>query len=213
LKKIIRQAAAKLSGIFLRGLAITLPITLTGALVYWLAMLAEDSLGGLIRFLFPDWRYWPGMGIVAALAIVLLAGALMSVWLTRRAMFFVDGLLDRIPLVKSVYGSLRDIAMFLSKKDSKSRFKKVVAVRFAEEIRLIGFVTIEDFAGLAAGGKGKDQAPVGVYLPMSYQIGGYMVFVPKTLIEPLDMPVEDATRFILTAGVSGGKANGKTTAE
>jgi uncharacterized membrane protein len=212
LKKIIRQAAAKLSGIFLRGLAITLPITLTGALVYWLAMLAEDSLGGLIRFLFPDWRYWPGMGIVAALAIVLLAGALMSVWLTRRAMFFVDGLLDRIPLVKSVYGSLRDIAMFLSKKDSKSRFKKVVAVRFAEEIRLIGFVTIEDFAGLAAGGKGKDQAPVGVYLPMSYQIGGYMVFVPKTLIEPLDMPVEDATRFILTAGVSGGKANDKTAA-
>jgi uncharacterized membrane protein len=213
LKKIIRQAAAKLSGIFLRGLAITLPITLTGALVYWLAMLAEDSLGGLIRVLLPDWQYWPGMGIVAALAIVLLAGALMSVWVTRRAMFFVDGLLDRIPLVKSVYGSLRDIAMFLSKKDSKSRFKKVVAVRFAEEIRLIGFVTIEDFAGLAAGGKGKDQAPVGVYLPMSYQIGGYMVFVPKTLIEPLDMPVEDATRFILTAGVSGGKANGKTTAE
>jgi uncharacterized membrane protein len=210
LKKIIRQAAGKLSGIFLRGLAITLPLTLTIALLYWLANLAEELLGGFIRFLFPDLQYWPGMGLIAALAIVLLAGALMSVWFTRRAMFFVDRLLDRIPLVKSVYGSLRDIAMFLSKKDSKSKFKKVVAVRVAEEMRLIGFVTIEDFAGLKA--EGKNQARVGVYLPMSYQIGGFMVFVPATLLEPLDMPVEDAMRFILTAGVSGGKANGKTPA-
>jgi uncharacterized membrane protein len=212
LKKIIRQAAAKLSGIFLRGLAITLPLTLTVALLYWLAMLAEESLGGLIRFLFPNLHYWPGMGLIAALAIVLLAGMLMSVWFTRRAMFFVDRLLDRIPLVKSIYGSLRDIAMFLSKKDSKSKFKKVVAVRVAEEMRLIGFVTVEDFTGLAADGKGKDQSPVGVYLPMSYQIGGFMVFVPSTLLEPLEMSVEDAMRFILTAGVSGGKANGKTAA-
>lgn len=212
MKKIIRQAVAKLSGIFLGGLAITLPLTLTVALLYWLAMLAEESLGGLIRFLFPDLQYWSGMGLVVALAIVLLAGLLMSMWFTRRAMHLLDRLLDRIPLVKSIYGSLRDIASFLSKKDSKSKFRKVVAVRVAEEMRLIGFVTVEDFAGLAADGKGKDQAPVGVYLPMSYQIGGFMVFVPGKLLEPLEMPVEDAMRFILTAGVSGGKANDKTAA-
>ena len=204
MKNIIREAAGKLSGIFFRGLVITLPITLTIALLYWFAALAEHSLGGLIQYFFPRW-YRPGMGIAAALAIVMLAGMLMSVWLTRQAMFFIDRLLERIPLVKSIYGSLRDIAALLSKSDKRRGFKKVVAVRIAEEIRVVGFVTVEDCAALPAA-SGKDKACVGVYVPMGYQIGGFTLFVPKSLIEPLEMSMEDAMRFTLTAGVSGGKA-------
>ena len=195
-----------LSGTFLQGLAITLPITLTLVLLYWLAAMAEDFLGGLIRYLYPGLLYWTGLGILAAIAIVFVAGVLMNAWFARRLMRLFDALLDRIPLVKSVYGSLRDIAALLSKKDSKSRFKKVVAVRLAEQVRLIGFVTVEDFAALSQSSDGQGKAAIGVYLPMSYQIGGFTVFVPKTALEALDMSVEDAMRFTLTAGVSGGKA-------
>lgn len=206
MKNVIRQAGRTLSGTFLQGLAITLPITITLALLYWLAAMAEDFLGGLIRHLFPGLNYWTGLGILAAIAIVFVSGILMNAWFARRLMRLFDALLDRIPLVKSIYGSLRDIAMLLSDKDSKSRFKKVVAVRVAEQVRLIGFVTVEDFAALSQSSKGGNQAAVGVYLPMSYQIGGFTVFVPESSLEPLDMSVEDAMRFTLTAGVSGGKA-------
>ena len=205
MKKNLRQAGRKLSGVFFRGLAITLPITLTAALVYWLGSITENFVGDLIRALFPAFEYRPGLGMLVAVAIVFAAGLLMNVWATRKFMQIVDALLDHVPLVKTVYGGLRDIATFLSKKDTKSGFRKVVAVRVAPEVRLIGFVTVENFAALGADGKDKS-SPVGVYLPMGYQIGGFTVFVPPSLIEPLDMSVEDAMRFTLTAGVSGGKA-------
>ena len=206
MKNLIRQAGRTVSGTFLQGLAITLPITLTLALLYWLAAIAEDFLGGLIRHLFPGLQYWTGLGILCAVAIVFVLGILMNAWFARRLMRLFDALLDRIPLVKSIYGSLRDIAVLLSDKDSKSRFKKVVAVRVAEQVRLIGFVTVEDFAALSQSSKSPGKASIGVYLPMSYQIGGFTVFVPESSLEPLDMSVEDAMRFTLTAGVSGGKA-------
>lgn len=208
IKKTRRTPTRKtLSGIFLQGLAITLPITLTTALLYWLVAMAEDFLGGLIQYLFPEWQYWTGLGTLLAIAIVFVAGILMNLWIARRLMTRVDALLERVPLVKSIYGSLRDVANLLSSKDSKSGFKQVVAVRVTEQIRLIGFVTLEDFAGLPHAPKGSDKNTVGVYLPMSYQLGGYTVFLPKSLLEPLDMSIEDAMRFTLTAGVSGGKAD------
>ena len=205
IKKARKVPARKtVSGIFLQGLAITLPITLTIALLYWLVAMAEDFLGGLIQYLFPEWQYWTGLGTLLAIVLVFVAGILMNAWIARRLMRLFDSLLEQIPLVKSVYGSLRDIAMLLSEKDSKSRFKKVVAVRVAEHMQIVGFVTVEDYAALSqSGGNGK--TAIGVYLPMSYQIGGYTVFVPKSALEPLDMSVEDAMRFTLTAGVSGGK--------
>jgi uncharacterized membrane protein len=200
----LRQAGRKLSGVFFRGLAITLPLTLTAALLYWLVSITENFVGDLIRALFPDFDYWPGLGTLAAVAIVFVAGMLMNVWVTRQMVYLLDGMLDHVPLVKTVYGGLRDIATFLSKKDTKSGFRKVVAVRFASDVRLIGFVTVEDFAALGMDGKDK-ASPLGVYLPMGYQIGGFTVFVPRSAVEPLDMSVEDAMRFTLTAGVSGGK--------
>ena len=206
IKKARKVPARKtVSGIFLQGLAITLPITLTIALLYWLVTMAEDFLGGLIQYLFPEWQYWTGLGTLLAIVLVFVAGILMNLWVARRLMNRVDALLERVPLVKSIYGSLRDVANLLSNKDSKSGFKQVVAVRVSENIRLIGFVTSEDFSGLPHASKGADKNTVGVYLPMSYQLGGYTVFLPKSLVEPLDMSIEDAMRFTLTAGVSGGK--------
>ena len=204
MKNSLRQAGRKLSGVFFRGLAITLPLTLTAALLYWLVSITENFVGDLIRALFPDLAYWPGLGTLIAIAIVFVAGLLMNVWVTRQIVLVLDAMLDRVPLVKTVYGGLRDIASFLSKKDTKSGFRKVVAVRFASDVRLVGFVTVEDFAALAMDGKDKS-SPLGVYLPMGYQIGGFTVFVPRSAVEPLDMSVEDAMRFTLTAGVSGGK--------
>jgi len=202
----IRRIGRLISRTFLQGLAITLPITLTFAVLYWLATTAENFLGGLIQWLFPGWDYWAGLGIAVAIALVFLAGTLMRAWVTRRVMRSIEALLDRIPIVKSIYGSIRDLAN-LFQKDSRSGFRQVVAVRVSEHIRLVGFLTLENASeSLPA----DDSEPVvGVYLPMSYQIGGYTAFLPKSLVEPLDMTVEKAMRFTLTAGMSGSSAPGE----
>jgi len=190
------------SSIFLQGVAIILPVTLTAAVLYWLAATAESFLGGLIQWLFPQLTYWTGMGIVLAIALIFLVGILMNMWITRRLAAAVDRLLERIPIVKSIYGSMRDILGFISRKGSSAGFRQVVAVSVTDQIRLVGFVTVEDGAAAPLASKSSD-ALVGVYLPMSYQIGGYTVYLPRARIEPLDMTIEDAMRFTLTGGLSG----------
>ena len=190
------------SSIFLQGVAITLPVTLTAAVLYWLAATAESFLGGLIQHLFPQLTYWTGMGIVLAIALIFLAGILMNTWVTRRLAGLVDRQLERIPIVKSIYGSIRDILGFISRKDSNAGVRQVVAVSVTDQIRLVGFVTVEDGSAAPLASKSSDSL-VGVYLPMSYQIGGYTVYLPRDRIELLDMTIEDAMRFTLTAGLSG----------
>jgi uncharacterized membrane protein len=78
----------------------------------------------------------------------------------------------------------------------------VVAVSVTDQIRLVGFVTVEEGAAAPVASNSPDSL-VGVYLPMSYQIGGYTAYLPRALIQPLDMTIEDAMRFTLTAGLSG----------
>ena len=192
-----------LSRVFLRGLVIILPFTLTIALVFWLATAAEDLLGGVIRRLWPG-QYWPGMGILLGLLIVFAAGLLMHDPITRWLLVRVDRLLQRIPLVKSIYLSIGDIAGYMSQ-DSTRGFKQVVAVR-VQDMRLIGFVTTEDARGFRT--TPEEEKLVGVYLPMSYGLGGYTVYLPKTQIEPLDISLEDAMRLTLIGGVSGRKRRG-----
>lgn len=189
-----------LSKLFLQGLVVVLPITITLAVIYWFASTAETFLGSLVQFIAPGWRYWTGLGVLLGLALVFAVGLMMNAWITRRLLVYAETLMSRIPIVKSIYGGLRDLAKFLSRDSSKSGFHQVVMVSVTDNIRVLGFVTREDFAGLPDKLGGADT--VGVYLPMSYQIGGYTVFLPRSAIEPIDMSVEDAMRFTLTAGMS-----------
>lgn len=189
-----------LSKLFLQGLVVVLPITITLAVIYWFASTAEAFLGGLVQFLAPGWRYWTGLGVLLGLALVFAVGLMMNAWITRRLLVHAEALMGRIPVVKSIYGGLRDLAKFLSRDGSKDGFHQVVMVSVTEHIRVVGFVTREDFAGLPDKMGAADT--VAVYLPMSYQIGGYTVFLPKSAIQAIDMSVEDAMRFTLTAGMS-----------
>ena len=66
-------------------------------------------------------------------------------------------------------------------------------------MKLLGFVTREDFSDLPAGLAG--EGVVAVYLPMSYQIGGYTVMLPRSAIEPVNMSMQDAMKFAVTGGM------------
>ena len=202
MKAFLRKTGRTISSIFFRGLVVILPITLTVALVWWLAAGTEEWLGGLIRESFPGWRYWPGLGIALGIAIVFAAGILVHDPITRWLLGRLDALMQRIPVVKSIYLAIRDIAGYMSQ-DGNKGFKQVVAVR-VEDMRLIGFVTTEGLPGMPE----PDAADplVGVYLPMSYGIGGYTVYLPKSQVEPLDMSLEDAMRLTLIGGVSEEKS-------
>jgi uncharacterized membrane protein len=156
-------------------------------------------LGAVVRVLLPDGAYPRGLGIALALGLIFGVGVLLEAVYFRRLMGWLEEVLNRIPLVKTVYGAVRDLMSLFSKAGTR-KFSKVVMVKLPGiEARLVGFVTIEDFTGLAiVAGPGE----VAVYLPMSYTIGGYTVFLPRECLTPLDMSLEDAMRFVVTAGMS-----------
>jgi len=181
----------------LKGLAAILPIGLTIYFIVWFAASLERFLRTVMLELLPANYYWPGMGLVAGLALLFLIGLAVNAWIVRHV--FGGALLERIPLVKSVYGALRDFADYFFAARERKDLRKVVVVSFGEA-RLIGFLTREHIEYLPSSA-GFDDV-VAVYLPMSYQIGGYTVFLPRACVAPIEMSAEDALRLVLTAGLA-----------
>lgn len=188
---------------FLSGLFVLLPIMVTLAIVMWLIGIAEKVLGGFIRVLMPVDAYLPGMGLILTLLLILVVGLLMQAIFFRELIKWLEEQLERIPLIKTVYSAVKDLTGFFSRAGSGAqRFGQVVLVQIPNvPIRMLGFVTLEDL-----GSAGFDELPgeqtVAVYLPMSYQIGGYTMLLPRRYLTPVDMGMEEAMRFLITAGLS-----------
>ena len=108
----------------LTGLVTILPLVLTLYLLYWLAVTAESLLGGTILRLLPKKLYWPGMGLIASLALVFVVGLLMRTYVVQRLFAKAEQLLYRMPLINTVYRAIRDFFDYFSptKKRSSSRW-------------------------------------------------------------------------------------------
>jgi uncharacterized membrane protein len=184
--------------IITRGLVAVLPVGLTLYLLWWLATSTERLLRGAIILFVPASSYVPGMGIVAGLGIVLIVGLLVNAWVVRRVLLWQAGLFERIPVVKTVYTAIRDFVQLLPGDGRRSKLRRVVAAEFAGG-KLIGFVTRDDGAEFGSVMDGL----VPVYFPMSYQIGGYTLYLPRSALTPLEMSAETAMRLVLTGGLSG----------
>jgi len=190
-----------ISKLFFSGLAAVVPLTLTIYILYWIVVNVERTVGGVLKEFVPAEFYISGMGLVAGLFVLLTIGLLLKAWLFRRLFEWSEGLLAKLPLVKTLYNSLRDLMQFVSK-PKEQELGKVVSVRLENGATMIGFLTQENPQQL---NKGLPADTVAVYIPFSYQIGGHLVFVPKDTITPLDMSMNEALRFTITAGmVKGG---------
>lgn len=194
-----------LRNIFLTGLAIVLPIVITVWIIWWIGVTFEKTLGGIYTVIFPPSLYFPGLGILMGIGLTFVVGLMTKAWLFRSVFDWWDSLLNRIPLVKTVYGAIQDFMSFVSG-EANTKFNRVVLVEFDQpSMKLMGFVTREDLSRLP---DTVDDDEVAVYFPMSYQVGGYTLFLPRSRLQPVDMKMEDAMRFVLTAGLSVRKRRG-----
>lgn len=188
---------------FLKGLAAVLPVGLTVYVVVWMATKAESILSGPLRSWLPSDRYWPGLGLLAAFLIVLVVGVIVDAYIVRRIFRFGESLLARIPIVKSIFGALKDFSRFLPAGGKSRDLKRVVLWRMAGA-QLIGFVTEERVSPrlFAASDASGCADLVAVYFPMSYQIGGYTLYLHKDELRETDLTVEEAMRLVLIGGVT-----------
>jgi len=190
-----------LGRVLLKGLVAILPIGLTVYVVYWLGVTTESLLSGPLKWLLPPGVYRPGMGLVAGFLLLFVVGLLVNAYVVRRVFGFGESLLMRVPVVKTVYASIRDLTALVNTKDRKRELERVVMVKFGPG-RVIGFVTQENATLPGFGGAAASNL-VAVYLPMSYQIGGYTLYLPRDQIEATDLTVEAAMRIVITGGLQG----------
>lgn len=193
-----------LSAIFLQGLVATLPLIITVWLLGLLVWSAEVTVRGVLQALLPPWLfealYMPGTGVAATVLLIFIIGLLLNAYVVKRIYDLAERLMQRIPVVKSIYWAVKDFLQYFAGAQQQ-QMNQVVLVRFpGSNYKLLGLVTRQRFDDLPEGLGDSDS--VAVYTPMSYQIGGYTLILPRDQVEPIDMSIEDALRFSLTAGVT-----------
>jgi len=187
--------------IFVAGVMVVLPFALTGYVVWW-AGSGLDAMGraalGRIAPAAGKWLF-PGVGALLLVVAIYLVGLLMHLWAFRWGVKLLERLFSRVPVVKSIYESLRDILQLFG--GDAGRMGQVVRYRLpGTDVQLLGIRTSTAPRGAGEGGK------VAVYLPMSYQFGGFTVYVPPEAVEPIDMTVEEALKIAATGDVGSTEA-------
>ena len=171
---------------FLRGLVFTVPLVVT-ATICWMALTWIDGWLGLSI---------PGAGFVVTIVAITLIGFVGSTFLWRQAEGWMDQLLDRLPFVRLLYSSTKDLLnAFVGE---KRRFDIPVLVELGPDgaVRQFGFITQSSLTGLGLPGD------VAVYIPQSYNFAGQLIVVPAGRVKRLHANTSDVLAFIVSGGVT-----------
>lgn len=186
----------------LAGLLVLVPLTITLSVLDWIVGLLDQTLLILPGAWHPDRLlgfHIPGFGVLLTLGIVLLMGAIASNFLGRKLLVFGNALLRRIPIVRSIYSSVKQVSDTLFSENGNA-FRKALLVQWPREgVWTIGFLT-----GLP-GGDVVNHLPgeyLSVYVPTTPNpTGGYFVMLRKTECIELKMSVDEALTYVISMGV------------
>ncbi|MEO6094737.1 MAG: DUF502 domain-containing protein [Fibrobacteria bacterium] len=189
---------------FLKGILILAPMMVTG----WVILFVFNKIDGLLGI------KYPGLGFAITILFIVAVGTIASNIFFARIFEYFEKTLTRLPVVKLLYFSVKDlIGAFVGE---KKMFNRPVMVAMGhlplgtetapaapgQDIKLLGFVTADTLEAIPEAGD-----RVAVYMPQSYNMGGYLMLVPRDLITPL-ASVESAKilAFIVSGGVARGSA-------
>jgi len=183
----------KVSKYFLNGVIVLVPIAITLFVVTQVFTFTEWLVG---RFL-PGYMRFPGVSMLVMLTAIVLIGLLSTHWALQWLLAWGEKMLNRIPGVKFIYNSVKQLSSAML--ESKSLLKHPVLVPFPYPGAFsLGFLTSEVSEGLSE--KLPDEH-VCVFVPMSLNLtAGFNLFVPRSEIRPLDVTSESALQYVLTAG-------------
>ena len=184
----IQRVLKKLIQYILNGLLLTLPMVITAYVIL--------RLFNWLDALLPIEHRYPGMGILMLIVFLAVLGYLGAKFINDTIRGWFNRLLDRIPLIKTIYKSITDLlGAFVGQKKA---FNQPVLVKISQDtdIEMIGFITDEDLQEL-----GNIQDKVGVYFPMSYSFAGHLMIVPVKNVKPIDKNAVDVMKYIVSGGV------------
>ena len=183
---------------FLTGLFILIPLLVTFYVVNMVISSIDAFISPIIRNITSELTgralYIPGTGFILFVVIAYLTGVLASNYMGKRLLGYGETIVRKIPFVKVIYGSVKDMIDAFSSEKVKS-FKEVVLIEFPFKGRYaVGFITnriqSEEEKGLCS-----------VFVPTTPNpTSGYLIMVPEEELRPLDMSVEDAIKYIVSLG-------------
>jgi len=194
---------ATLRRYLIAGLVAWVPLAIT----LWVLSLLVELMDQSLLIVPPQYRsdallgfHLPGLGIVLTLGILLLTGAVAANFFGKRLLLFWEGLLGRIPIVRSIYGGVKQISDTLFSPDGKA-FRRAVLVRYPHAgTWTVALVTgspeheVTDHLGF-------DQ--ISVFVPTTPNItAGFFLIVPRTDTIELQMSVDQALKYVISMGVA-----------
>ena len=198
------KIAKALKKYLITGVLVWLPIAVT----IWAMSYIISAADRLINLLPESWQpqhFWgfniPGLGIVAATIVLFVTGVFAANVLGRRILGAWDSLLGRIPVVKSIYSSVKKVSESLLSDSSRS-FKTPVLVPFPQPgIWTIAFVS-GHIPDKLKGSLPQDDDYISVYVPTTPNpTGGYYIMVKKSDVRELDMSVDQALKYVISLGM------------
>ncbi|UCH73039.1 MAG: DUF502 domain-containing protein [Rhodospirillales bacterium] len=199
----------RLRAYFLAGVLVTTPLAVTIALATWLIDLVDSRVVPLIPQKYnPDFYLkeylgyeigLPGLGLIVLIVFITLVGALTAGFLGRMVLRFYENMLNRMPVIRSVYGATKQILETVLQRQS-SAFRQPVLVEYPRRgIWAVAFIT-----GRTEGEVQNLIADdlINVFLPTTPNpTSGFLLFVPREDLIKLDMSVEEAIKMVISAGI------------
>jgi uncharacterized membrane protein len=186
----------------LAGLLVLVPLAVTVWLLNWIIGTLDQTLQILPGNWHPDKLlgfHLPGFGVLLAFAIVLSIGALATNFLGKKLVSWWDALLSRIPIVRSIYSSVKQVSDTLFSENGNA-FRKAVLVQWPRE----GVWTIAFQTGMPGGDVANHLQGdyLSVYVPTTPNpTGGYFIMLPKADCIELKMSVDEALTYVISMGV------------
>jgi len=191
----------KIKDYLLAGLLILAPIVITIYVLIWSFNLLDGILGPFIYRMLG--RRLPGVGLVAGLLITLLAGFITRGWLARRIMKWAERMVTKLPLIRPLYMTIKQLTDAMLSGSDKNLFKKVVLLEYPRQgIWSVGFVTSEDVGEIGEEIRrktGKKLASVFV-VSAPNPTTGWLALVPEEEMTVLDISVEQALKLVVSGG-------------
>jgi uncharacterized membrane protein len=188
---------------FVAGLLVWIPLGIT----LWVLSLLVDLMDQSLLLLPAEYRsdalfgfHVPGMGIILTVAIVLATGALAANFFGRKLLALGDQILGRVPVVRSIYGGVKQISDTLFSPEGKA-FRRAVLVRYPHQgawtVALVTGAPEHEVADIL----GREQ--ISVFVPTTPNItAGFFLIVPRSETIELDMTVDAALKYIISMGVA-----------
>ncbi len=185
---------------FFAGILVWAPLGVTLVVIRFLVNLLDSSLLLVPTSLQPAWFNFPGIGTILTLLIVLGTGALTANLLGKKALGWAEQYLHRVPLVGSVYGSMKKVTETMFSGNGNA-FKKVVLLEYPRAgCWTIGFMTADPSPRLRTAVDGADL--VAVYVPTTPNpTSGFLLLLPRAAVRELPISVQDGMQYVISLGV------------